>query len=64
MKLVDTLTCVVCGQKEYKLSVGKSARTMSGVCNEHEGTFDYGVSAKDEPKEQQTSIPEGKPRKA
>lgn len=60
VKLVDTVTCVVCGQKEYKLSVGKSARSYAGVCKEHEGNFDYGVSEKDEPAGKQAEFPKRK----
>jgi len=32
MQLVDTIKCVYCGHSEHRMSTGKSARQMSGVC--------------------------------
>lgn len=66
MLKVDTTTCVVCGVKEFTKSVGKSARSMNGVCAVHahlvKGVGDEAPNA-NESREVQTSIPEGKPRK-
>lgn len=34
MHLVDTIVCVVCSQREFSLSKGKSSRVHNGVCSE------------------------------
>lgn len=57
MKLVDTIKCVVCGQTEHRLSQGKSARIMNGVCKEHERNFDYGAKDADESQGKQKELP-------
>lgn len=67
MLKVDTVTCVVCGVKEFTKSTGKSARSMNGVCGDHahlvKGAGDADASPNGT-KEFQTSIPEGKSRKS
>lgn len=33
MQMVDTIKCVYCGAVKHRMSKGKNARTLSGVCD-------------------------------
>lgn len=66
MRLVDTVVCVGCGTREFTPARGKSARVQNGMCSacgSNWGEEFKNASKTDGTTEQQTSIPEGKPRK-
>lgn len=49
VKLLDTVKCVVCGKSEYVIAKGKSSRTFTGVCDEHQMEL-FNAPSKDVPK--------------
>lgn len=61
-RLMDTLTCVQCGKRYYRPSLGKSSRSFNVQCEpECEGVI-HEASAKAEQGSQRESVSKGKSR--